>query len=181
MYLTNSAYFISGSNLKYILAVLNSNVADFYFFQITAKIAGGRKRYTKQYVEQIPIPKPDVQIQKKIETMVDYLLFLNDKNSFQIFNHTSNLRIASHIEEVLNMVIFELYFEEHMKEVGIDVLQFIDPKPLSDIDNGDEKAEAIRSFYLLYQKPENPVRQRILLAETRSKYRIAYINKSIQQ
>ena len=42
-YLTNSAYFISGKNLKYLLAVLKSIVSDFYFFQITAQIAGAEK------------------------------------------------------------------------------------------------------------------------------------------
>ncbi|MBK7381231.1 MAG: Eco57I restriction-modification methylase domain-containing protein [Ignavibacteriales bacterium] len=47
-FLTNSAYFITGENLKYLLAVLNSRLMDFYFYQKTAQIAGGRKRYTKQ-------------------------------------------------------------------------------------------------------------------------------------
>ncbi|MCP4179612.1 MAG: class I SAM-dependent DNA methyltransferase, partial [bacterium] len=55
MYLTNSAYFLTGKNLKYLIALLNSKLLDFYFFQITAQIAGGRKRYTKQYVEQLPV------------------------------------------------------------------------------------------------------------------------------
>ena len=42
-------------------------------------------------------------------------------------------------------------------------------------------AKQIEDFYLWYQKPENPVRQRMLLVETRSKDKIALINKSIQQ
>lgn len=57
MYLTNSAYFMTGKGLKYLLVVLNSRLSDYYFFQITAKISGGFKRYTKQFVEQIPIPQ----------------------------------------------------------------------------------------------------------------------------
>lgn len=180
MYLTNSAYFISGSNLKYILAVLNSNVADFYFFQITAKIAGGRKRYTKQYVEQIPIPKiGEEEKQKPFITLIDYLLFANDKEHKSILSHTENLRLASHLEEVLNMMVYELYFEQHMKENGIDVMQFVVEK-LKTI-NEKSIEEQIKDFYLWYQKPENPVRQRMLLIETRSKDKIALINKSIQQ
>jgi adenine-specific DNA-methyltransferase len=180
MYLTNSAYFISGSNLKYILAVLNSNVADFYFFQITAKIAGGRKRYTKQYVEQIPIPIINNKRQIPFIILIDYLLYANDKENRPILSHTDNLRLASHLEEVLNMMVYELYFEKHMKENGIDVLQFINPKPIADLKKEEVKAEVIKDFYLWYQKPENPVRQRMLLLETRSKDKIALINKSIQ-
>jgi len=181
MYLTNSAYFISGSNLKYILAVLNSNVADFYFFQITAKIAGGRKRYTKQYVEQIPIPEITDKKQIPFIILIDYLLYANDKENKPIISHTSNLRLASHLEEVLNMMVYELYFEKHMKSEGIDVLQFISPKPIADLRSPRGKEEVIQDFYLWYQKPENPVRQRMLLVETRSKDMIAIINKSIQQ
>ena len=49
-YLTNSAYFLTGSNLKYLLALLNSKLIDFYFYQKTAQIAGGRKRYTKSSI-----------------------------------------------------------------------------------------------------------------------------------
>ena len=68
-----------------------------------------------------------------------------------------------------------------MKENGIDVLQFINLKPIADLKNTTTKAEVIKDFYMWYQKPENPVRQRMLLVETRSKDKIALINKSIQQ
>ena len=179
MYLTNSAYFISGSNLKFILAVLNSNVADFYFFQITAKIAGGRKRYTKQYVEQIPIPKISEGKQKPFITLIDYLLYANDKENKPIISHTENIRLALHLEEVLNMMVYELYFEQHMKENGIDVLQFINEK--QKVKSEELIAKQIEDFYLWYQKPENPIRQRMQLIETRSPNIIALINKSLQQ
>lgn len=180
MYLTNSAYFISGSNLKYILAVLNSRAADFYFFQITAKIAGGRKRYTKQYVEQIPIPQVSLSMQKPFEALVDYLLYLNDKKFEQIFPHTTNERIASHIEDVLNMMVYELYFEKHMKETGIDVLQFINPKPIDILKVDAEKAEEIKKFYLWLQTPDNQVRQRINIVDIKSPNIISKINLATQ-
>jgi adenine-specific DNA-methyltransferase len=80
MYLTNSAYFISGDNLKYLLAVLNSRLSDFYFFQITAQIAGGRKRYTKQFVEQIPVPQIDPSAQIPFIKLVDLILAAKKEN-----------------------------------------------------------------------------------------------------
>src|SRR5699024_4764185 len=80
MYLTNSAYFMSGDNLKYLLAVLNSKLADYYFFQITAQIAGGRKRYTKQYVEKIPVPKIDKKAQQPFESKVNEILEAKENN-----------------------------------------------------------------------------------------------------
>ncbi len=80
MYLTNSAYFLSGKNLKYLLALLNSKLLDFYFFQITAKIAGGRKRYTKQYVEQLPIKEISEKEQEPFIEKVNQILSLKKEN-----------------------------------------------------------------------------------------------------
>jgi hypothetical protein len=180
MYLTNSAYFISGKNLKYILSILNSRTADFYFFQITAKIAGGRKRYTKQYVEQIPIPQISKAKQEPYEVLVDYLLYLHNKPSEQIFTHTANERIAAHIEDVLNMMVYELYFESHMKEVGIDVLQFINPTPIDNLKDDFIKAEEVKKFYLWLQTPDNAVRQRINIVDIKSPNIISKINLATQ-
>jgi adenine-specific DNA-methyltransferase len=77
------------------------------------------------------------------------------------------------------MMVYELYFEEHMKKVGIDVLQFINPKPIDTLKSDKEKAEVIQEFYEWYQKPDNAVRQRMLLVDTRSKDIIGLINKSL--
>src|SRR5699024_7346878 len=100
-YLTNSAYFISGDNLKYLIAVLNSSVSDYYFFQITAKIAGGRKRYTKQYVEQIPIPQIGPNKQLSFERLVDYVITSKELSTDLTF---------SFFESLLDAIVFELYF-----------------------------------------------------------------------
>ena len=161
-------------SLKYILALLNSKIINYIFL----KYFLNKDIYSYQ-LEQIPVANSTSQVH--YETMADYLLQINNTNSNQLISHTANDRVSSHLEEVLNMMVYELYFETHMKENGIDVLQFINPKPIADILSSAAKAEVIKDFYLWYQKPENPVRQRMLLVETRSKDKIALINKSIQQ
>ena len=111
--------------------------------------------------------------------MVDYLRFLYGSTSSTVFTHTSNERIAFHFEDILNMMVGELYFEQHMKENDIDVLQFINAKSIGDLPSIEEKLSVVKDFYMWYQKPENPIRQRMQLAENRSKDIIAVINKSI--
>jgi adenine-specific DNA-methyltransferase len=167
-------------SLKYILAILNSKFGD-YLYQLLINEDGKVFAQVKlTFVRQLPIKIISINKQAPFNTLVDYLLYLNDKETRQIFTHSANDRIASHIEDVLNMMVFELYFGEHMKKEGIDVLQFIKPNPIEDLKNPKDKEEVIQNFYLWYQKPENPVRQRMLLVETRSKDIIAVINKSIQ-
>jgi hypothetical protein len=70
-----------------------------------------------------------------------------------------------------------------MKEVGIDVLAMVNDELLiikekygNDINN---LPLTIKHFYEWYQKPDNAVRQRMLLVDTRSKDIIGLINKSL--
>ena len=164
-------------NYLFLLGILNSNLINWYFNNFLSESL----HFYPDDAKELPIVKIDISQQTVFTNLVEYLIHLYDKETRQLISHTSNDRIASHIEDVFNMMIYELYFEEHMKEVGIDVLQFISPKPISDLENPKDKEEVIQNFYLWYQKPENPVRQRMLLVETRSKDIIAVINKSIQQ
>lgn len=110
MYLTNSAYFISGKNLKYLLAILNSKVCDFYFFQKTAIIAGGRKRYTKQYVEQNPIPIISEEDQKPFIELVDKILAIKNENPDADIDD---------LENEIDQLVYQLYelTEEEIKIV----------------------------------------------------------------
>lgn len=170
----------SNKNLKYILALLNSTAINFYHKYKFLDLE--KNTFPKILIancKKFPIPDIEPTEQKSFISIVDYLLFLNNRESKSMLTHTDNSRLAAHFQEVLNMMVYELYFEKHMKENGIDVLQFVNEKLKTIKDKPIE--EQIKDFYLWYQKPENAVRQRMLLIETRSKDKIALINKSIQQ
>ena len=164
---------------KIILALLNSKLINFWYRQKfnLQHMQGGALPINTTELENIPLVIPNSVT--NFETLVDYLLYLHNKETPQILSHTDNTHIASHFEDILNMMVYELYFEEHMKEVGIDVLQFLNPKPIDSLKSDKEKAEAIQEFYEWYQKPDNAVRQRRLLVDIRSKDIIGLINKSV--
>lgn len=160
---------------EYLLALLNSNILNWYF-----KIFSTNSNVNGYEVNSLPISVISKH-GNAVKSIVEYLLILNNEKTKPLTSQIDNNRISSHLEEVLNMMVYELYFEKHMKENGLDVLQFINPKPISDLKREEAKAEVIKEFYFWYQKPENPVRQRMLLIETRSPDIIALINKSLQQ
>ncbi len=167
-------------DLKYLLAIINSKFGN-YLYQLLINEDGKVFAQVKlTFLRKLPMKILSEKNQIPFITLVDYLLFAYSEMSNNILPHTENSRLASHIEEILNMMVYELYFEEHMKENGIDVLQFINPKPIADIKTNEAKTEVIKDFYLWFQRPENAIRQRILLVETRSKDKIALINKAIQ-
>lgn len=152
-FLANSAYFLSGENLKYLLAILNSSVFDYYFFQITAKIAGGRKRYTKQYVEQVPIPKIASIDQIPYEILVDYILLSKETNSDMIYLF---------FEQMLESCVFELYFPEEIHSANKGIIEYLqDLKHIDDSMSDEEKLAIINSEFERLYDPYHPVRNNV--------------------
>lgn len=182
-YAIDSVHSIIESNndfkLRYILAIINSVFGNYLYQLLINEDAKVFAQVKLNFLRQLPIKKISNKEQIPFITLVDYLLYLHNKETPQILSHTDNTRIASHFEDILNMMVYELYFEEHMKKVGIDVLQFINPKPIDTLKSDKAKDEVIKEFYEWYQKPDNAVRQRLLLVDTRSKDIIGLINKSL--
>ena len=59
--------------LKYytfLIALLNSDILEFYFKQISPFISGGYYRYKTQYLEQLPIRLPQTKKEKKIADQI---------------------------------------------------------------------------------------------------------------
>ena len=163
--------------IKFILSILNSNVLKYYYRQTTSE---GGKVFAQVKIEilrQMPIKITEKLKQTSFVILVDYLLHLYKKENPAILLHTENSRIASHLEDILNMMVYELYFEEHMKEVDLDILQFVTPV-IENLQNLPIEQQ-IKELYEWYQKPENAVRQRMMLIDTRSPDILAVIHKSI--
>ena len=163
--------------IKFILSILNSNVLKYYYRQTTSE---GGKVFAQVKIEilrQMPIKITEKLKQTSFVILVDYLLHLYNKENPAILLHTDNTRIASHLEDILNMMVYELYFEEHMKEVDLDVLQFVTPV-IKNLQNLPIEQQ-IKELYEWYQKPENAVRQRLMLIDTRSPDILAVIHKSM--
>lgn len=178
MYAEATLFAMTGEKLKYLLTVLNSRLALWYFNQITTTSGMGTSRWKKYKIEQLPIPEiNEVKKEAKFVNLAEYLIFLNNDSNPQVNPHADNISIASVFEDVVNMMVYELYFEEHMKQEEIDVLQFINniAFPLFTKDDATN-AELIGKVYKWLQEKENPIRNRVILSNIRSKEIISRIN-----
>lgn len=147
------------------MALLNSRLCWWFLTNTGTTLANGYFRFKPDYINPFPIPieiTPDVDAM--ISNLVDMLIYLFDGSNSDVFDHTTNKRVRVHIDDVLNMVIYELYFGDHMKEKGIDVI--VDLKGYK-FNNADLPKE-IEQFYTWYQKSENMIRQKLMLLDTRS-------------
>ncbi len=86
--------------------------------------------------------------------------------------------IEDEFEKVLNGCIYELYFGEEMKKVGVDILALVEKDLEAVKELPTEKA--ITTLYEKWQEPKNEVRNRLLLMATCCPNTIGVIEASIK-
>lgn len=184
MYCLDSTCIATGEKIKYLTVLLNSKVCQYQLFESAPKTGMGDLIISVQALEPLFVYYPNKEEQEKIERLADYLIFLNDPSQPPINNFTDNLSIAPVFEDVANMMVYELYFKQHMQELEIDVLQFIDTdkhfKPIdtSETANKEANAKIIGDCYKWLQGQDNPIRNRIILSNIKSTDIIRKINAS---
>jgi len=99
-YLTSGGFFLVSQkiSLKYILAVLNSNLMRFYFSQIGVMTAGGAYTLKKSTIERFPLIEPTDKEQKPILKIVDKIIECKQKNTDTII-----------LESELDNLVYRLY------------------------------------------------------------------------
>lgn len=168
-------------SLEYLLAILNSNFAEFWFYQ-NGKMRGAGVDIGVEKLRLFPINQCFEQ--EKFKAIVEYLLFINNVTNPPINDYSDNASIAPVFEDVANMMVYELYFTQHMQDLEIDVLQFIDTekhfKPIDNSETANKEANAkiIGDCYKWLQEQDNTIRNRILLSNIKSPDIIKRINAS---
>ncbi len=160
LYCANSTNYISKDeriNMKYLLAILNSTLINFYIKQTSTNT-----NITAKVLNSLPIVIPqDRNTQNLIAELVDYILFL--KSSTDISDLVSNSSISAFYERIIDGCVFELYFPHHMSERNINILEFADKfiKPISKCFSENEKAGVVLSTFLSIKKTNNEIRNRL--------------------
>jgi len=159
-------------NHKFLTVLLNSQLVEFWL-RNKGKMQGNNFQLDKEPLVNIPLVIS--QNTKPFETIAEYLIYLNDPKQAPVLEKVSNEAISQVFEDLVNMMVYELYFEEEMKAAAIDVLQFVTEKAFPDITKVEDPKAIIQKVYYELQQKDNPIRNRILVASSRSET-IARIN-----
>lgn len=103
-----TSFFIIGENLKYLIALLNSKPVTNIFkkFYAGGELVG-KFRYKKSFLNELPLPLIDEDSRKFIETKVDEIIKLINKNEDILF-----------LEAEIDEIVYNLYgFTEEEKEI----------------------------------------------------------------
>jgi len=119
--------------------MLNSKAMEWYLDKVSSSTGQGTNQWSKIFVEKLPIPQLDEKARRPYEILADYLTLINDPEIPYLFESISTEIVSRFFEDVLNMMVYQLYFEKHMKENEIDVLRFIDFEDISQLETFEEK------------------------------------------
>ncbi|MBK7867232.1 MAG: hypothetical protein IPJ75_09710 [Ignavibacteriales bacterium] len=103
-------------SLKSLLGILNSKLATFYHFNNSPKATKGA--FPKILVKDIKeFPLPPTYSSISLENIVDYILWLYKfGESTRIMNYFANSHLVQFFEEILNAIVYEVYFEQELQK-----------------------------------------------------------------
>jgi type I restriction-modification system DNA methylase subunit len=173
-YCTNTTYGLilneeAKNGLTYYLAILNSKLFKFFVKQNGTVLRGGYNRYLPMYMEKFPIHEAKSK-HKPFEILSNYLLFLKElpTEDKPINEYVPNSHIIQVFEEVIDALVYELYFEEDFAKAKIAFMKYAE-RDFKSIE-GKSKKEAIKIIHAAYQtlrEKDNEIRQNLKLMDTR--------------
>jgi len=109
-YTNQTAYIMTGGNLKFLLGVLNSKISKWYMQNLAYSLSEGAQRWIKQYVEQLPIPPITPQTQPladQIVQKVDQILSLTQSSDFETSREKQEK--VKELERDIDQLVYKLY------------------------------------------------------------------------
>ena len=167
MYSLDSTCIATGEKIKYLTALLNSKPGLYQLLKTSPQTGTGDQIISVQALEPMFVHYPNSTTEEKFNLVVDYILFIK-KQKEDIVRGISNEIVSKSFESIIDLMSFELYFEEHMKEKKIDILKFVDFPTLDNKKSTNEIRKIIEEQYLKLNKSDNQIRNRLLLSMTRS-------------
>jgi len=145
-------------DLKFILAINNSKIFEWLLYKFIYSNAIRSTRYDEYYVGRVPIVNLESVNQIPFKHIVEYILFLKEKYGLK----SKHSVYHTYFEQLIDGMVFELYFEDEIKKAGRDILKHLtNLTPITDDMTDEEKMRIItKTFNELYDK-NHPVRQNL--------------------
>ncbi|MDH6312376.1 adenine-specific DNA-methyltransferase [Parabacteroides sp. PFB2-10] len=178
IYPEQSLYFLYDFNDSplFLLGVLNSKLINWYYCNRLVTNEDSTPQLKNIDLDTIPIPSISTNQQQPIISLINYILYLKNKDNSVISEIGTNEIISSYFEKVVDACVYELYFEEEIKQQQVDVLELIG-QSIDKVADLPIEQQIIRLFEE-WNDYKNEVRNRIILQETRSES-VAQIIKSM--
>lgn len=154
-------------NPKYLCALLNSRYSSYYLINKfkDKHLAGGYLAINKSTIEQLPLVQCNDE--NIFCNLVDYIVYLKNIDSSNAINDfVPNSHIVQLFEEVIDALVYELYFEEDFKKAGIEFMKYAQRDFESIEGKGEKEAIAIiEKAYQTLREKDNEIRNNLKLMD----------------
>jgi len=155
--------------IKYILALINSSLMNYWYKTNIGESGRTFAQVKTVYLKKIPIKSTSINVQNLLSLIVTYIITLNDSDLETPFNiHVNNAHISKVFEEVIDVLVMELYFKNHFEEAGIEFIKYAE-RDFTSIE-GKTQTEQISIIHDAYQKlreKDNEIRNNLKLMDIR--------------
>ena len=153
---------------KYLATVLNSTCIDFLYKNLTQEEGRTFAEVKPANVRKLYIPEATKEEQNLLSILYDYLVFLKNPKQIEPFISINSMFVDL-FEKIVDGCVYELFFRGHMKERGLDIINYLHQKimPIDGLSNED-KNNTIISVHSSIFMTDNPVRTRLKLFVSRS-------------
>ena len=162
IYTLNTIYNISITNksfeLRYVLSILNSKLIQYYWTKLFYDNKSTFPKIKKEPLESIPIKNIGLDNQASFVIIVDYLLYLK---SHPLSTPEEQL-LPVYFEQLIDGMVYELYFEAELKAAQVDVLAHLgELPPLSNFETDAAKRAMLQTVFTRLYDPRGEVRNRL--------------------
>lgn len=112
-------------DMKYLTGLLNSKLIKFWL-KNRGKMQGNNYQLDKEPLVAIPIAVATKEVQTKIATLVDYIIWLKANPNTPINDYVDNEYVAEVIEDIIDALVYEYYFLEDFISIGISILDVLE-------------------------------------------------------
>ena len=107
MYLDKTCFMITGESLCYLNAVLTSKLMEWYLESELRLLGKKSIQYSKQYIENIPVPKISEPAQRPFITLVDRIYAITKSEDYQ--SSESKQAKVKELEAQIDQMVYKLY------------------------------------------------------------------------
>lgn len=157
---------------KFYLALLNSSLLWWFLVKTGTTLANGYFRYKPDYLKSFPIPDvKEISVTTPFIRIVDIIMFLKSIGELKKINeYVSNNHIVKVLEDLLDAMVFELYFPEDFKEAKLEFIELVQNNIESlkwDELTEDNKIITVNTIYQMLRDKDNPLRNNLKLMDIR--------------
>jgi hypothetical protein len=147
-----------------------------FWLKSKGKMQGDNFQLDKEPLLKIPIYEAKEEVQQIVAKIVEYIIHVK-KSNIKINAFTTNDALSLMFENVIDAIIYELYFKEELEREQLDVIDLV-KQSITNVSQFSNINEQINKLFSEWNNYENKLRNRMILQKTRSE-NISSIEKSL--